>query len=308
MAMKHEGSKRRFDLNLLWVLEALYKEGSATRASERLGVSQPSVSQALGRLREMLGDPLFVKQAGGLVKTPRGEELEKPVAAIFQILSDQILASSGFDPEASTRTFVFVIGEIGQLLYLDKIFSTIRAQAPQVKVRVISSNSYDAESMMEDTGADLAIGYYPSMRRPVHYQQRLYESRLVCVARRNHSRIADRLTLETLSDLEHVVIGGSNVYLALFEREARKYGFSARMGLEIPSLAAAPVVLAGSDLVAVVPEALGRHFAARGDIITHELPIPVPPLAVKQYWHRRYKDDPANRWLRRIVFELLHRA
>lgn len=305
--MLTEAMLRKFDLNLLRVLDALFKEGSATRAAVRLGVSQPTVSLALGRLRELLGDPLFVKHAGGLTPTPRAVSLQGPVAAMLQILQHDILAHSGFDPAHSDRTFVFAIGEIGQLLYLDRIFGAMRAVAPNVRIKVVTAGAHEGELVLDASEADVAIGFYPNMRRPTHYQQRLYESRLVALARCDHPALAAGLSVAALGRLEQMILGGSDVYVARVDRELRKQGLAARVALELPNLVAAPHLLATTDLVAVVPESLARFFARSAAVAVVELPLALPPVSVKQYWHRRHKDDPANRWVRQIIVQLLQR-
>lgn len=305
--MTAERGPAEFDLNLLRVLDALLKEGSATRAAARLGVTQPSVSLALKRLRAALGDALFVKEVNGLSPTPRALALQMPVDEILRLLQDEILTTAPFSPQTSKRTFVFVMGEIAQLLYLERIFSQVRQHAPGVKVKVVSATSREGQGVLDASGADLAIGYFPSMRQPSHYQQRLYESQLVCVTCKHHPRIGNALDLATLARLEHVILGGSDIYFSLYDRAARAEGVLSRLALEVPNLAAAPAVLAGSELVAIVPEALARHWSEQTAIAVHRLPLKVPGVGVKQYWHRRHKTDPAHQWLRQMIYQLLQR-
>lgn len=301
---------RKLDLNLLTVMDALLAERSATAAAQRLGVSQPTVSAALARLREMFQDELFIKRPHGMEPTPRALELQQPIAEVMQTVRDNILSRSVFAPQTSDRTFVLITGELGQVVFLHRIVGRLRAAAPRANIRVLGCAAADRQQALADGRADLAVGYFPQFSGPDLYQQLLYASHpMVCIARTGHPALADgHLTLETFIRLEHAVVGTEGNHPQLYEPVLRQMGIQRRVVVELANFSGTPTLIAQSDLIAIVPATLAQVYCEGGRLRAYPSPVALPNCEVKQFWHRRVHHDPAVTWLRQLVAADLHGA
>ncbi|HSI57626.1 MAG TPA: LysR family transcriptional regulator [Ideonella sp.] len=299
---------RHLDLNLLVVLDALLTEHGATAAAQRLGVSQSTVSSALAKLRELFQDELFVKRPHGMEPTPRALELQGPVQGLMRTIREDILSRSGFDPAAAERSFVLVTGELGQLVFLHRILARIRAAAPRANVRVLACAAADRQAVLEEGRADLAVGYFPQFSGADLYQQLLYFSHpMVCIARTGHPALLDgQLTAEKFARLEHAVVGTEGNHPQIYEPVLKQLGIQRRVVVELPGFAGTSALIAGSDLIAIVPAALAQIYAQDRQIQTYPSPIAFPNCDVKQFWHRRVHHDPAVAWLRALIAEEFH--
>lgn len=294
---------RELDLNLLLVLDALLKERNVTLASQRLGVGQPAVSTALGKLRALFNDDLFVKNARGVEPTPRALALQAPLARMIFAIQDEILSQPAFDPLTATRSFVLVFGELGQIVFVPKLLSCLREAAPRTSLRVLGGSVEQRERLLESGEADLAIGLFPEFTGTGMFQQKLYAAYpLVCLARADHPALqAEGLTLDLFSSLDHAVVGTDTGYPQLCEPVLKRLGIERRVAVELSSLSATPYVLAESDLITIVPEALARIYCRDGKLRVYPSPIDFPYCQVRQFWHRRLHHDPAVTWLRQLI-------
>lgn len=293
---------RKFDLNLLLVLDALLRDRSVTLAAQRLGISQPTVSAALNRLRGVFQDELFVKTARGVEPTQLARELENVVAEILEGIHSGVLNRAAFAPATTERTFVLIAGELGQRVFVDRLLFKFRQLAPLAKIHFIFPDANERIAALEDGRADLAVGYFPQFARANLFQQVLYSRPLVCVARAGHPALDDgALTIEKFSQLEHAVVAMLSNLDEIVEAELRRQGVTRRVAVELGHAAGAGYVLANSDLIAVVPELLAGIYCRSGELRKWPIPLPLPRYQVKQYWHRTVNKDPAVSWLRNLL-------
>lgn len=294
---------RHLDLNLLLMLDALLQEGSVSQAAQRLGVSQPTLSAGLAKLRTLFNDELFVKNAKGMSPTVRALALREPLSRVMFAIQDEILSQPVFDPATSTRTFTLVFGELGQIAFVPRLLKCLRAAAPGVNLRVLGGALESRENILERGEADLAVGLHPELSASALFRQKLYPSRpLVCLASADHPELQDGpLTLELFTRLNHAVVGTDLGYAKIVEPVLKQMGIERRVVLELSNLSGTPHVLAGSDLITVVPEALARIYTRDGTLRMHTSPIEFPLFDVRQFWHRKVHHDPAIVWLRQLI-------
>lgn len=294
---------RHFDLNLLRVLDALLKARHVTQAAQRLGLSQPAVSAALGRLREAFGDELFVKRAHGMEPTPRALELEAPLALVLATIRERLLDAPGFDPTASARAFTLIVGEVGQAVFAPRLLARVRERAPRATVRFLYPEPASRLPQLEDGRADLAIGPFPQWSdSDALFQQKLYERPMVGVVRAGHPALADGpMTPERFAALDHAVVGARSDFDRLIEPTLQRLKLTRRIVAELGHVAGAPQVLAALDLVAIVPATLAEAWQREAGLQIFDLPFELPPHEVKQFWHRTRHRDPAVTWLRELV-------
>jgi DNA-binding transcriptional LysR family regulator len=296
-------SLHHLDLQQLLVLDALLQERNVSAAAQRLGLAQSTVSTALARLRTTLGDELFVKHALGVEPTARALALRQPLAQVLALLQDQILTAPAFDPPTSRRTFVLVFGELGQMVFVPRLLAHLRGQAPGVDLRVLGGSAEHRQALLESGQADLAVGLFPEFGGASMFQQKLYAARpLVVLMRQDHpAAAAGALTLEAFARLDHAVVGTDIGYQALCEAALKQRGIERRIVVELSSLSAAPHVLAGTDLVAVVPATVADLFCRQPGLRHCALPLELPQWEVRQFWHRRRHHDPGLVWLRQQI-------
>ncbi len=294
----HSTHLHEIDLNLLTLLEALFASGSVTGAGDRVELSQPAASRALGRLRHMLGDPLFVHGRNGLIPTPRAAALQAPLTQTLAVIRGMV-ATPSFEPAHATGTVRLMLPDTDAAGLVPRLLATLAREAPLLDVTLLARRADPLEALAADD-ADIAIGAFSTA--PAGYRrQRLYGDTMVCVLRRGHPALARELTLARFVALKHALIsitgqGGGAVDTALAAR-----GLTRRIALRIPSFLAAPLVISRSDLIVTMPRRVAREFAALAPIVLVEPPLPIPSFTVSQVWHERQHADPRHAWLRRML-------
>ena len=295
---------RDLDLNLLLLLEALYAEGSVTAAAARLKTSQPTASFGLNKLRAALGDELFVREGAGMRPTPFAQQIEEPVSRILGIVRQDLLRQRGFDPKTSQRSFAFSTSDIGELVFLPEILSTLRREAPGVTLRCLSLPPDELQQALADGIVDIAFGYFPDLQGALIYQQKLFVHPFTCVVRADHPLIGDGLTLEQFASLEHAVVEQKGRSQEIAEHRMKELGIERRIVLRSPHFMSVPLLVASSDLISIVPLAVGRAYARIAPLKLVPPPFDIPLIELKQFWHRRLHADPGVVWMRGIIARL----
>lgn len=296
-------NRGEIDLNLLRVMQAVDQEGSVTRGAQRLGLSQPAVSNALARLRRVLGDPLFVRSSRGMEATPRARKALDALDVALGLIRQGLRDASAFDPARAEEAFDLLISDLGELVYLPALMRHLEACAPRVKIKVrqLARSSY-AEAL-EAGAADVAIGYLAAPRGSLR-ARRLFTDGFVCMVRAGHPALDEPFTLERYLALSHILVARRGSQDGPVSAVLAGLGVERSVALTIPHFAAAPQVIAASDLAVTVPSQLGHIYADAG-ITTLPLPFATPSVQISIYWHERLHADPANRWLRDTLVSLL---
>ena len=291
------------DLNLLVVFDALLRTRSVTRAAAELRMSQPATSFALNKLRTMLGDPLFVRTARGIHPTPHAEHLAGPLTAILERIRADLLLQPTFAPDLADRIVTLNMPDIGELVFLPSILKRLALDAPKITIRTVNLPGSDIEPALRAGTVDLALGFFPQLQSAALYQQRLFTHSFVCVVRRDHPTIGEKITRKQFLDSDHAVVTTGYADDSL-DAELRANGMIRRVVLRVEHFLALPTILSESNLLFTVPYAIGAGLLKLGDIKLVQPPFKAKPRAVKQHWHSRFHHDPANRWLRGLVAEM----
>lgn len=283
------------DLDLLRCFTVLHRERHLSRAAVRAGLSQPAMSRALGRLREAFGDPLFVRTPHGMLPTARADALAPRVTSVIEA-AGALVRPVAFEPARLARAFVVATAGFFDGQLVPRLVQAMARQAPGVEIitRAIAGDTGDALATGRcDLMISIAEGI-PSTTRRV----RLYEESFVCAARRGHPGIGRRLTLKTYVALPHLLIApggspGSPVDSALAAR-----GLARRVAVRIHTFPAAPVIVAGSDLILTAPSRVIAPLAEPFGLRLYPPPLPLASFPVFAAWHPRVHDDPAHIWFR----------
>ena len=186
---------RSVDLNLLVIFDALAERRSVTKAAEALNISQPATSAALARLRSLLGDALFVRAGAEMQPTPRAMQLISPIRQVLEIVRGEVLQAQVFDPATTRRCFALLMPDIGEINFLPRVLAHLGGLAPGIDLKALSMPRHAAAEALESGTAELAVGYYPDLHRAGFFHQRLFRNDHVCIVRRDHPQIGERLTL-----------------------------------------------------------------------------------------------------------------
>ncbi|HTR05269.1 MAG TPA: LysR family transcriptional regulator [Paraburkholderia sp.] len=289
------------DLKLLQLFDLLYDARSVTRVAEQLGQSQPTISIWLGRLREYLQDPLFIRTPGSMAPTPQADALIGPCREILESLRRFAAWEITFDPATAQRRFRICMTDASHITLLPRLLAHVRAQAPGIRLEAAGIDG-NTERALESGEADLAIGYVPWLSGGI-YQQQLYQQDWVCLTNRHHPHIRGRLGLKQYRSEAHVAIE-SGTGAQLLELALARERVERDIVLQLPGFLGLGTIVQTTDLVATLPRHIGETLAQANDLAVHACPIPVDGFAVRQHWHARYHHEAGNRWLRGVVLQL----
>lgn len=295
---------RRLDLNLLVTLDVLLEERHVTRAAARLHLSQPAVSVQLGRLREVLGDPLLVPGPRGMLTTPRADALREPLREALDGLHRVVLPEVAFDPATANGTWTLAATDYSGRTVVLPALGDLRAAAPGMRIAVVEMVSRALARQAEHGAIDLA---FETVDRapPTMHAQALFEERYVLVGRTGHPKLKRQPTLAQFCALEHVLVspdGGG--FDGPTDAALATRGLKRRVVLSLPHFTVAMATVAATDLVAMLPWRLVRDAP---DLRVVDAPVEVPGYTLAMTWHARRHRDPAHRWLRARIAAVVGR-
>lgn len=305
----------RIDLNLLRVFDTVYEERNLLRAARRLHLSQSAVSHALGRLRQAVGDDLFVRSAAGMQPTPRALAMAAPLREALRQIG-RTLGAEDFEPASSTREFVVAANDYVTMLLMGGMSTLMQAQAPQAGLVVRPATRIDLAGQIDLGRIDIALGVFAAIPErfrsmPLWLQEDSLAMRAghpLCDGRIGSADLlAHPLLALSLGGTEEGAVDG---YIAerglerqseMFDRGALEQAVAPaapRLRMLVPHALAVPALLAQSDMLAVLPAPLARVFEQSYGLRLAPLPYSARPVEVRAVWHERSEQDPAHAWLR----------
>jgi DNA-binding transcriptional LysR family regulator len=293
---------KNLDLNLLLVFHQLLAERRVSKVAESLGMTQPGVSNALKRLRVVLGDELFVRTAKGMEPTPYAAQLSEPIGYALSTIFDSLNEGVRFDPTTSDRKFKIGMTDIGEVYFLPGLMAALREQAPDVTVSTVRNTAVNLQDEMEAGHIDMAIGLLPQLKSG-YFQRNLFRQRYVCMFRKGHELDKASISVEEFERAEHVVVVSGGTGHAIVDQTIERLGINRRVSLTVPHFVAVGHILSASSMIATVPEryamACVKPFGLK--YVTH--PLSLPEVSINIFWHARFNKEPANQWLRRLIFD-----
>ncbi|MBY5851572.1 LysR family transcriptional regulator [Rhizobium ruizarguesonis] len=289
---------RRLDMNLILVFGVLYAQRSVTVAARELGMSQPTISAALNKMRIFFKDELFVRRAGSMQPTPFADSIADPVSRILETIRNELLQEKSFDPATTDRVFSVSMSDIGELVWLPTLLRVLRDEAPNASIRCVSLRPTELKDAMANGSLDLAVGYFPDLSEASFFQQKLFDHPFACIVRRDHPRIGDAISAEQFLEAEHAIVAAEGRSQEIFEKRMLDLGLKRRVLLRSPHYMSLPVQIAHSDMVSVVPRAVAQLAVQTANVKALEPPFEIPAIELKQFWHRRVNSDLAIIWFR----------
>jgi len=297
------------DLNLLRVLDALLRERSTVRAGDRLGLSQPAVSAALGRLRHALNDPLLVRQGQSMVPTVFAQELEEPLHQSLHRLELMLRGRPGFDPKQAEFDFRLSASDYFATTLMPDLVRRVSKQAPGVRLQLVNLVPDGYVDPLDRYEVDLALlpqGNFPSWVDSAP----LFCSDFVAIARTGHPELAGVdpgtcLPLDLFCALEHVLCSPEGRWKGLGDAALAQAGRKRRVAVSVPFFQAVLSIVSGSDLIALVPLPLLGPTRSRNGLEVYLPPLPLTPPQISMIWHRRQTGDPGHAWMRQQIEAIL---
>lgn len=292
---------RRYDLNLLVVLEVLLDEGSVTAAARRLNLSQSAVSAALERLRAMFSDPLLVRVGNRMQATPLARQLQGPLKTALASVSLALALPQRFEPARARLNVRLGITDYVGLLILPKVYAGLAREAPGITLEVLPRPVEDSVARIISGEIDLAPVVDPPEGRDL-FNAPLMDESFVCAMRAGHPLARGRLSVARFLEFPQLALTAHVGAAKLVERAFAERGLRRRVPVSVAGFATSFSLLAESDLVAVVPGRIARQQAARFGLAIRPTPVPIPRYTLSVVWHLRTAHDPAHLWFRERLF------
>jgi DNA-binding transcriptional LysR family regulator len=298
---------RSLDLNLLVVFDAMLEHQNVTKAGDSIKLSQPAMSAAVSRLRELFDDPLFVRTRQGMAPTPKAQALSPSVRQVVQTIRGDILQSKEFNPLLSDRTFTLVTPDIAEVNFLPRLISELAKKSPHINLRTLAMPREAAAQSLESATAEMAIGYFPDLHKAGFFQQKLITNSHVCLVRMNHPTIGSKITSAQFLQAAHAVVKPDGRE-HLFERFLQGKGIKRRVVVELSHFMSLLPIIETSNLLATVPKDLAEFFVQHGNVRYIPTPMKSPVIDVHLFWHQRFHKEPAHIWLRQVIHQLFNKT
>lgn len=291
-----------FDLNLLKVLDALLAERNVTRAGNRLGRSQPAVSNSLHRLRTLLGDELLVRDGKGLAPTRRAENLRQPLREIITLVEECFFQDPAFDPSRAAGVFRISTPDRLTLAVVPPLLNRLQRLAPKMDLHVMTADRQQALDLLDQDRIDLALGWFDEMPRHLKAEF-LLDEYLYCVFRRGHPilRSKSRFNIGAVLSYPHLIVSATGGRRAIFDDLLSRHKLRRHALVAVSNFTAVPQLLADSDMIGVFTKLASEVFEKSFGLVKRRVPLAVGKIATNMAWHARSERDRKHVWLRQQI-------
>jgi DNA-binding transcriptional LysR family regulator len=291
------------DLNQLVLFQRLMVEQSVSKVAEKMGLTQPAVSNTLAKLRRQFGDDLFVRTPTGMMPTPFAEQLAEPIGYALGMIHSGLNQHSRFDPARVKRAVTVGMTDIGEIVFLPALVEHLRQAAPGIALSTVRTTATSLRDDMESGRVDLAIGPLPQLKSGF-FQRRLFRQRYVCLFRKGHALDRKRLTLADFKAAEHLVIVSAGTGHGKVDDLIRRAGVERSVRLTVPHFVSVGHILRRTDMLTTVTQRLAESLVEPFGLTFRPHPVDLPEVAINVFWHAKVHRSPAHQWLRGVVFDL----
>lgn len=295
------------DLNLLVAFEALFEFRSVTAAAQRLYLGQPAMSAALGRLRTLFGDELFIRVGREMQPTAKAKAIAPGIAAALQQVRQTMQSSQEFIPASDKRDMAIGSTDYTSFIVIPSLLIHCQAAAPHLNFRMIEFEKDSVGDLLENGTVDLALGVFPNPPRQTNCVP-LFQEHFVGIARRDHPALGQTpISLVEFAQLSHALHTIRRDAVGEVDRALAVYHLQRRVALTVPHLLVLPSIIASTDLVTCIPSRMAQYFSKLDEITVFELPLAIQPWTVSMLWSKLADQDDANGWLRQTLQVLCER-
>lgn len=294
----------KIDLNLLLIFHAVMEEQTTVKAASRLGLSQPAISHGLNRLRDLLGDRLFVRSSRGVIPTPKAICIEPTVRELLERAERVFFDPPEFNPKLATDTFRIATTDYFEQVALPEILKRIESVAPNVTLISRPTGGYLPKEGLEKGDYDLAIaGFYKDIPDRF-FKQTLFKDNFVFVAPKSKRIGKSPVTYEQYAKLRHMVISPQGDLKTQSKALMKKQGYDIQYYSAVTGFLSPARILSMTNLSLTCPRRLAESYIEFFPLKIYELPFKIPTMDVVQVWHERQQDSPAHKWLRQMFHEV----
>ncbi len=290
----------RTDLNLFVVFETIYSQGGVTRAAEVLNLTQPTISHALNRLRERVGDPLFVRHGQKLIPTPLAQKMIAPTREAIKLFEKTLGELDGFDPATAEINFTIGMRSLMENTFYLPLVLLLQQNAPLVTA---SSSQIDRRTLAADLSSgtlNAAIDVYLPLSSDIQ-REHLSSSPSVVVARRGHPLVNGKIDLKTYLELDHLVVTSRPLGHGPEDIALSRIGQQRRIMARCQQINTGMRIVAASDVVLTMSETFARRANIWFDNQLIQAPFEAPQIDTYLYWHANSDSDQASHWLRSMI-------
>lgn len=292
---------RKLDLNLLMIFDAIYSAGSISKAAKTMNVSQPTISNALGRLRVSLDDPLFVREGNGVAPTQRASSMIEPVRSALQIIHSGLTLAEEFDPAKSNRSFRIVLLDLLEPLLIPPVLRAIENHRGTT-VEVLPIIDYPVAEALNDNRVDLLLATFDPQLDGIACEQ-VGAARMVVVARKGHPKINGEITAQLLGEIGHVALTPRLRAMSRVDEALEFAQIKRHIVYTVTKFWSFPHILANTDLIAMMPGDFAHQAAQYYPLNIFPPPFEFPDQQFYMIWKESATEDPGLVWLRQKIRE-----
>ena len=287
------------DLNLFIAFDVIYTEKNMTKSGQVLGITQPAVSNALARLRDLFNDELFIRTSRGMIPTPVANQLIGDIRSALSLIQNTISVSEKFDPSTAEMTFKISIGDTSEYRLLPLLIKELAEIAPKVKVETYLTARKDAPRELASGAIDFSID--PPLQSDQHLKhEKIYQEDYVMIVRKDHPILEKQnITLEDYLELSHIHISNRKTGMGHVDMTLYKLGLTRDIYLRAQHFLVAPYIVEQSDMAITTT----KGFAVDRNLAWRELPFDIDPLVLHLYWHENNDNESSSKWMRDLMLK-----
>ncbi|MDZ4696335.1 MAG: LysR family transcriptional regulator [Deltaproteobacteria bacterium] len=291
------------DLNLLPVLDALLETQNVTQAARTVGISQPAMSNALGRLRDLLGDPVLVRHGRSMVPTPLAQQLRPLVQQALMSVSGALMVHSNFDLMKARGTLRIAMSDYWHFALLPQLMALTAKEAPGITIETHPTSQQAVDEGLASGLVDAALFMGPMQRTSIRSIELVHDG-YSCVVRRRHPMLTGARTMDQFARYSQVVVTPVGPWASILENELSRRGLKTERVLQTAHIPIALAVVSRTNHITVIPTRIARQAAHQIPVTVTPLPFPTGQFAIHLYWHDRTEHDPLRTWLRDTLVAL----
>ena len=289
-----------FDLNLVRVFLAVWRTRSVTAAAEALHLTQPAISHALRRLRDLFDDPLFVRSGKRMTPTHLATSLHGPLERAYETISNALQDNGTFAPELSRRRFKLAMSDLVEFHFLPRLLAYLKVAAPHVQIAVTPPEIRNVKGMLRAGDIDVFIGHLPDASGDFPGRSLITDT-LICLVRAGHPAIGKPFDLAAFTALHHIEAPNRAPSHHLVDRRLSELGCELIATLQIGSLSGAPDIIRGTDLAVVYPRSLAEKINEHNAFALLPLPFEIETMHIQAHTHSRYANDAGLLWFVGVI-------
>ena len=293
---------RSIDLNLLTIFDAIMAEGQMSKAALRLHMTQPAASHALKRLRQTFDDDLFIRTRQGMKPTPRAIEIAEPIREVLTIILETLDTDQSFDPTQSDRPFNIAFGRYGELMLLPQIINKVNEVETAISIHSYLDEQSTGIELVKEGSIDFCFDFVAPEDARLDYCL-FNEQELVVIARKDHPRLVETISIKQYFAERHVVMSFGNERREKLQQVMTGLGGARKILAEVNQYIAAPTVVMQTDGIATVPRQMAEFFLYQNKLTILPFPFELAALPIYLIWHKAMNRDNGHQWLKQLMLD-----